>query len=270
MTALKLALFGLHRGSSADPDTLVRRAQRAEEIGLESFWVGDHVALPVGPGEQSRGAAAPRGRGRPGLHGGRDAPRAAGDRRDRAAAAAARAAGQAAVHDRLPLQGAADRRHRRRLPRAGASSARRVPGRSRRADRRAPGRDARALGSAHPVLRGALRLLRGGHRATAAGPAAASAHRDRRALAGGAPPRRHVGQRLARLGAGPRGDGARTCGSSGRPRTGSSGRPGSASSRSPSRRAASPTSTRRAATRRSACIGWPSSRTRWTAPPWTS
>jgi probable F420-dependent oxidoreductase len=49
--ALKLALFGLHRGSSADPDTLVRRAQRAEEIGLESFWVGDHVALPAGSGD---------------------------------------------------------------------------------------------------------------------------------------------------------------------------------------------------------------------------
>jgi probable F420-dependent oxidoreductase len=48
---LKLALFGLHRGSSADPDTLVRRAQRAEEIGLESFWVGDHVALPAGSGD---------------------------------------------------------------------------------------------------------------------------------------------------------------------------------------------------------------------------
>src|SRR5579859_391044 len=43
---LKLALFGLHRGSSADPDTLVRRARRAEEIGLESLWIGDHIALP--------------------------------------------------------------------------------------------------------------------------------------------------------------------------------------------------------------------------------
>ena len=48
---LKMALFGLHRGSSADPDTLVRRARRAEEIGLESFWVGDHVALPAGSGD---------------------------------------------------------------------------------------------------------------------------------------------------------------------------------------------------------------------------
>jgi probable F420-dependent oxidoreductase len=48
---LKLALFGLHRGSSADPDTLVRRARRAEEVGLESFWIGDHVALPPGSGD---------------------------------------------------------------------------------------------------------------------------------------------------------------------------------------------------------------------------
>jgi probable F420-dependent oxidoreductase len=44
---LSLALFGLHRGSSADPDTLARRARLAEEAGFESFWVGDHIALPV-------------------------------------------------------------------------------------------------------------------------------------------------------------------------------------------------------------------------------
>jgi len=43
---LKLALFGLHRGSSAEPDTLVRRARLAEEVGFESFWIGDHIALP--------------------------------------------------------------------------------------------------------------------------------------------------------------------------------------------------------------------------------
>src|ERR1700736_5348800 len=47
-SGLQLALFGLHRGSSADPDTLVRRAKLAEEVGFESFWIGDHVALPVG------------------------------------------------------------------------------------------------------------------------------------------------------------------------------------------------------------------------------
>jgi probable F420-dependent oxidoreductase len=55
---LKLALFGLHRGSSADPDTLVRRARRAEDVGLESFWIGDHVALPPGSGDNP--AAQPR------------------------------------------------------------------------------------------------------------------------------------------------------------------------------------------------------------------
>jgi probable F420-dependent oxidoreductase len=46
---LKLALFGLHRGGSADPDTLIRRARRAEDVGFESFWVGDHIALPAVP-----------------------------------------------------------------------------------------------------------------------------------------------------------------------------------------------------------------------------
>jgi len=44
---MKVALFGLHRGSSADPDTLARRAHRAEEFGFESLWIGDHIALPV-------------------------------------------------------------------------------------------------------------------------------------------------------------------------------------------------------------------------------
>jgi probable F420-dependent oxidoreductase len=45
---LRLALFGLHRGSSTAPETLVRRARRAEEAGFESLWVGDHIALPSG------------------------------------------------------------------------------------------------------------------------------------------------------------------------------------------------------------------------------
>ncbi|HEX8858823.1 MAG TPA: LLM class F420-dependent oxidoreductase [Actinomycetes bacterium] len=45
---LKLGLYGLHRGSSADPDTMARRARLAEEAGFESLWVGDHIALPAG------------------------------------------------------------------------------------------------------------------------------------------------------------------------------------------------------------------------------
>jgi probable F420-dependent oxidoreductase len=44
---LKLALYGLHRGSSVAPDTLARRARAAEAAGVESLWVGDHIALPV-------------------------------------------------------------------------------------------------------------------------------------------------------------------------------------------------------------------------------
>ena len=55
---MKLALYGLHRGSSADPDTLVRRALLAEDAGFEAIWVGDHIALPVGeegdPADQPR------------------------------------------------------------------------------------------------------------------------------------------------------------------------------------------------------------------------
>lgn len=43
---MKLGLYGLHRGSSAEPDVLRTRAQRAEAAGFESLWVGDHIALP--------------------------------------------------------------------------------------------------------------------------------------------------------------------------------------------------------------------------------
>jgi len=43
---VKYALYGLHRGSSVDPDRLVARARRAEEAGFEGLWVGDHIALP--------------------------------------------------------------------------------------------------------------------------------------------------------------------------------------------------------------------------------
>jgi probable F420-dependent oxidoreductase len=50
---LMLALYGLHRGSSVDPDTLTRRARLAEEAGFEALWVGDHVALPAGLSDSS-------------------------------------------------------------------------------------------------------------------------------------------------------------------------------------------------------------------------
>jgi probable F420-dependent oxidoreductase len=46
-TDLKFGLYGLLRGSGIEPDTLVRRARLAEEVGFESLWVGDHIALPA-------------------------------------------------------------------------------------------------------------------------------------------------------------------------------------------------------------------------------
>jgi probable F420-dependent oxidoreductase len=49
--SMNLGLFGLHRGSSAEPDTLTRRARIAEEAGFESLWVGDHIALPLNGGD---------------------------------------------------------------------------------------------------------------------------------------------------------------------------------------------------------------------------
>jgi probable F420-dependent oxidoreductase len=43
---VKYALYGLHRGSSVDPQRLRARAVRAEEVGFEGLLVGDHIALP--------------------------------------------------------------------------------------------------------------------------------------------------------------------------------------------------------------------------------
>jgi probable F420-dependent oxidoreductase len=54
---MKIALYGLHRGSSVEPDTMARRARTAEELGFESLWVGDHIALPANgtdPSDQPR------------------------------------------------------------------------------------------------------------------------------------------------------------------------------------------------------------------------
>ena len=44
---MKFGLYGLHKGSSVEPDTLARRARVAEAAGFESLWVGDHIALPA-------------------------------------------------------------------------------------------------------------------------------------------------------------------------------------------------------------------------------
>jgi probable F420-dependent oxidoreductase len=52
---LKFGLYGLQRGTGADPATLAGRARRAEHAGFESLWIGDHIALPA-----DRGGRQPR------------------------------------------------------------------------------------------------------------------------------------------------------------------------------------------------------------------
>lgn len=43
---MRYAVYGLHRGSSVAPDVLRARALRAQAVGFEGIWVGDHIALP--------------------------------------------------------------------------------------------------------------------------------------------------------------------------------------------------------------------------------
>ncbi|MEU4690889.1 TIGR03619 family F420-dependent LLM class oxidoreductase [Actinoplanes sp. NPDC023714] len=51
---MKFGLYGLHRDRNVDPAVLARRARLAEEVGFESLWVGDHIALPAGEGNPPR------------------------------------------------------------------------------------------------------------------------------------------------------------------------------------------------------------------------
>ncbi len=50
---MKFALYGLHRDADG-PVALAGRARAAEEAGFEGLWVGDHVALSPGPGDDPR------------------------------------------------------------------------------------------------------------------------------------------------------------------------------------------------------------------------
>jgi probable F420-dependent oxidoreductase len=51
---MRFGLYGLHRDRNVEPDVLARRARLAEEAGIESLWVGDHIALPSGEGNPPR------------------------------------------------------------------------------------------------------------------------------------------------------------------------------------------------------------------------
>ncbi len=44
---MRFGLFGINFGSCADPEVQRRVAIAAEEVGFDSVWTGEHVALPV-------------------------------------------------------------------------------------------------------------------------------------------------------------------------------------------------------------------------------
>src|SRR5215813_3873522 len=44
---MRFGVFGLNFGACADPPLQVRVAVAAEEVGFESVWTGEHVAMPV-------------------------------------------------------------------------------------------------------------------------------------------------------------------------------------------------------------------------------
>jgi probable F420-dependent oxidoreductase len=43
---MKIGMFGMGSGICADPSVAARVAQRAEALGFESLWTGEHVVLP--------------------------------------------------------------------------------------------------------------------------------------------------------------------------------------------------------------------------------
>jgi probable F420-dependent oxidoreductase len=57
---MHIGLFGFHRGGSVDAKILTQRGRRAEELGFESLWVGDHIALPVTEQAADNAAYEPR------------------------------------------------------------------------------------------------------------------------------------------------------------------------------------------------------------------
>ena len=44
---MRFGLFGINFGACADPDVQRRVALAAEEVGFESIWTGEHVAMPI-------------------------------------------------------------------------------------------------------------------------------------------------------------------------------------------------------------------------------
>jgi probable F420-dependent oxidoreductase len=43
---MQIGLFGINMNACAEPQTAARVAQRAESLGFESLWTGEHVVLP--------------------------------------------------------------------------------------------------------------------------------------------------------------------------------------------------------------------------------
>ena len=43
---MRFGLYAINYGTCADPDSLVRVAQYAEAGGLDSLWAGEHIVLP--------------------------------------------------------------------------------------------------------------------------------------------------------------------------------------------------------------------------------
>lgn len=43
---MKIGLFAINYGTCGDPETAVRVARAAEQVGFESVWAGEHIVLP--------------------------------------------------------------------------------------------------------------------------------------------------------------------------------------------------------------------------------
>jgi probable F420-dependent oxidoreductase len=56
---MELGVFGLNAKAAHGPAATARLARRAEELGYESWWVGEHVVVPTGPGPRPMDPADP-------------------------------------------------------------------------------------------------------------------------------------------------------------------------------------------------------------------
>ena len=206
---MKFGLFGINNGPCAFPKCAAAVARAAEDAGFESVWTGEHVILPD-PQAPPSPVAADYPMLDPaicaGVRRGAYDEDSARHRHHHIAAAKPGGARQGTRVDRRAVERAADFRNRRRIPEAGVRRDWRAVRSQGRALRGMAGGDDRVVVDAEAGVQRQVDLVQGRQCDAAAGAAAASRDRVRRAYQGGVQPGGAPREGMVRICAGPRRD----------------------------------------------------------------